>query len=61
MGAIKAGVSLVAFDEKESADALDHALRTTNAKGLFFSPGTQIGESQATRKTFLQKLMPELE
>lgn len=54
MGAIKAGVSLVAFDEKESADALDHALRTTNAKGLFFSPSTQVGESQATRKTFLQ-------
>ena len=40
MGALKAGVSLVAFHEKDSRDALDHALRTTNAKGLFFSPGT---------------------
>lgn len=27
MGAIKAGVSLVAFHEKDSLDALDHALR----------------------------------
>lgn len=60
MGAIKAGVSLVAFHEKDSKDALDQALRTTNAKGLFFSPGTQTGEN-TTRKTFLQELMPELE
>jgi len=36
-------------------------LRTTNAKGLFFSPSTHIGETQHTRKTFLQKLMPELD
>lgn len=63
MGAIKAGVSLVAFHEKESKEALDHAVRSTNAKGLFFSPGTQIGDdsSQTSRKTFLQELMPELD
>jgi len=60
MGALKAGVSLVAFHEKDSKDALDHALRSTNAKGLVFSPGTQIGEN-TTRKTFLHELMPELE
>ena len=54
MGAIKAGVSLVSFHEKESKDALDHAVRTTNAKGLFFSPGTQVGDDGSTsRKTFL--------
>lgn len=61
MGAAKAGVTVVCFHEKDSQDALDHALRTTNAKGLFFSPSTQIGKTQNTRKTFLQKLMPELE
>jgi hypothetical protein len=38
MGAIKAGVSLVAFHEKHNKQALDHAIRTTGAKGLFFSP-----------------------
>ena len=40
MGAIKAGVSLVSFNEKENKDALDHALKSTDAKGLFFSPST---------------------
>jgi hypothetical protein len=29
MGAIKAGVSVVTFAEKESIDALDHALKST--------------------------------
>ena len=38
VGSIKAGVQIVTFAEKDSADALDHALRSTNAKGLLFSP-----------------------
>ena len=59
MGAFKAGVSVVTFAEKDSVDALDHALKSTNAKGLIFSPETQTGE-QTTRSTFLTKLMPEL-
>ena len=61
MGAAKAGVTVVSFHEKDSQEALYHALRSTNAKGLFFSPGTHIGQSWSTRRTFLQKLMPELD
>lgn len=62
MGAIKAGVSLVSFAEKESQDALDHALSSSNAKGLVFSPSTQTGEDVGTtRQTFLKSLMPELD
>jgi len=60
MGAIKAGVSIVTFDEKENQDALDHALSSTQAKGLIISPSTQM-EGDMTRKTFLENLMPELE
>jgi len=59
MGAIKAGVSVVTFDEKDSCDALDQALGSSKAKGLIFSPATEAEEGQ-TRLTFLQKLMPEL-
>jgi acyl-CoA synthetase (AMP-forming)/AMP-acid ligase II len=59
MGAIKAGIAVVTFDEKDSAEAFDHALATSKAKGLIFSPSTEAGEDQ-TRKTFLQSMMPEL-
>ncbi len=59
MGAIKAGVSVVTFDEKESIDALAHALKSTKAKGLIFSSDTLVGEKQ-TRADNLAKLMPEL-
>ena len=52
MGAIKAGVSIVTFDEKENQDALDHALGHTQAKGLIISPSTQM-EGDMTRKNFL--------
>ena len=62
MGAIKAGVSVVSFAEKESQDALDHALSSSNAKGLVFSPSTQTGEDAGTtRQTFLRSLIPELD
>lgn len=59
LGAVKAGVSIVMFDEKESEEALDHALRTSQAKALLISPQTEVGEG-ATRLSFLQSLMPEL-
>lgn len=45
MGAMKAGVSVVTFAEKDNVDALDHALRTTNAKGLIFGPDASVGEN----------------
>ena len=48
MGAIKAGVQVVTFDEKDSEDALDHALGSTQARGLIFSPLTQV-EGDKTR------------
>ena len=59
MGSIKAGVSVVTFDEKENEEALSHALATSKARGLLFSPSTEVAEG-ATRQTFLQSLMPEL-
>lgn len=65
MGAFKAGVSIVTFDEKENIDALTQALKDSNARGFLFSPQTEISNDKethqhVTRQTFLQKLMPEL-
>jgi len=59
VGAMKAGVSIVTFAEKESQDALDHALASTSAKGLIFAPDADAGNNQ-TRNDFVQNLMPEL-
>jgi acyl-CoA synthetase (AMP-forming)/AMP-acid ligase II len=42
VGAIKAGVTIVAFDEKDNQDALNQALKTSGARGLLFSPQTVI-------------------
>ena len=62
MGAIKAGVSVVAFYEKESLDALNDTLKNSHCKGLLFSPSTEIeAEEGATRESFLRKLVPDLE
>ena len=52
MGAIKAGVTVVTFDEKDDIDALDNALANSGAKGLIFTPDTATGENQ-TRLSFL--------
>lgn len=41
MGAIKAGVRVVTFTD-DTEEALDAALRTTNATGLIFSPDAQV-------------------
>ena len=59
MGAIKAGVAVVTFDEKDDCDALDNALSNSKARGLILSPGTEAAEG-STRLSYLQKLMPEL-
>lgn len=63
MGAIKAGVTVVTFDEKESIDALNATLKDSQAKGFMFSPATLISQEEnktITRESFLHKLMPEL-
>ena len=44
MGSIKAGVTVVTFDEKDSLDALDQTLRDSGARGLLFSPQTVISQ-----------------
>ena len=49
MGAIKAGVSVVSFDEKDSEEVLDHALGTSRARGLIISPSTEVAEDGANR------------
>lgn len=59
MGAIKAGVSVVTFSEKDSEEALDLALRASNAKGLIIAPDASVGKN-LTRASHLHNLMPEL-
>lgn len=59
LGSIKAGVSVVTFEEKDNIEAFDQTLSASAAKGLILSPST-AAQAGATRLTFLQKLMPEL-
>ena len=60
MGAAKAGVTVVTFDEKNDIDALHQALRDSGARGLLFSPASEVNESGDKRASFIEKLMPEL-
>lgn len=60
MGAAKAGVTLVTFDEKEDCDALHSVLKDSGARGLLYSSSAHVDANKATRQSFLQKLMPEL-
>ena len=60
MGAAKAGVSLVTFSEKNDADSLHQTLRDSGARGMIFSPKTQVNDNGDNRATLLEKLMPEL-
>lgn len=60
MGAAKAGVTVVTFEEKENADALHSALKDSGARGLYFSPATEVSEGKS-RESVLYDLMPELE
>ena len=48
MGAFKAGVTIVTFDEKESIDALNYTLRDSGARGMMFSPATVVSHDEAT-------------
>ena len=59
MGAAKAGVAVVTFNEKDNCDAFHSALKDSGARGLVFSPNTQASQEH-TRQDFLHKLMPEL-
>lgn len=61
MGASKAGVTVVTFSEKENCDALHSALKDSGARGLLFSPATEVSEDGTTRTDFVNKLMPELD
>ena len=38
MGAFKAGVTIVAFEEKDNIDALNTALKDSGSRGFMFSP-----------------------
>lgn len=61
MGAVKAGVTIVTFDEKDNMDSLSQALAESKCRGLLFSPSTEIDpKNQVTRETFVKRLMPEL-
>ena len=59
IGAAKAGVSVVTFDEKDNEEAFGQALSSSKAKGLILTPGTETTEGN-TKGTFLSSLMPEL-
>ena len=61
MGAAKAGVSVVLFSEKDNKDAFHQVLKDSSARGVIFSPSTQVNEEGVTRQSILQSLMPELE
>jgi len=53
MGAAKAGVTVVTFDEKNDIDALHQTLRDSGAHGMIFSSGTHVNEAKETRSSFL--------
>jgi hypothetical protein len=48
MGAFKAGIQIVTFDEKENIDSLNHALKDSGARGMMFSPQTVISHNEET-------------
>lgn len=53
MGAFKAGVQIVTFDEKDNIDALNSSLKDSSARGFIFSPQTNINQEERTRQTYL--------
>ena len=61
LGASKVGVTIVSFDEATSEEALDHALGSTNARGLVYTHGRTISEGAPTRTSLISNLMPELD
>jgi acyl-CoA synthetase (AMP-forming)/AMP-acid ligase II len=62
MGAAKAGVTVVTHNEKDNIDSLNQTLKDSGARGLVFSPATEVdSETKETRLSLLKKLMPELD
>jgi hypothetical protein len=61
MGALKAGVTVVTFSEKENRDALHSVIADSGARGLIFSPQTKLDDNKGDRESILHKLMPELQ
>lgn len=53
MGAAKAGVSVVTFSEREEEGAFNAALKDSGARGLLFSPATDISDKGDTRLSIL--------
>lgn len=51
MGAFKAGVTVVTFDEKDSIDALNHAIKDSGARGLMFSPQTVVSQDETNHSS----------
>lgn len=49
MGASKAGVSVVVFDEKDNCDALHQVLKDSGARGMLYSPSTIVNDDDETR------------
>ncbi len=61
MGALKAGVTVVTFSEKENRDAVHTVIADSGARGLIFSPQTKLDDDEkADRESILHSLMPEL-
>mgnify|MGYP000853733528 CR=1 FL=1 len=46
MGAAKAGVTVVTFDEKDNKDALHDTLKNSGARGIYFSPSTEVNDDK---------------
>lgn len=61
MGAMKAGVQIVTFTEREDEKALGETLKASGAKGLIFSPDTHFTEDGERRIDAFKRLFPELE
>ena len=49
-------MTVISFDERNSADALHHALGSTEAKGLLLSPNSVVG-GEKTRQDVVRELM----
>ena len=59
IGALKAGVSIISVDSKDSINHIGDTLDHSRAKGLLFSPHTKIDQNNQ-RANLLLELMPEL-
>ena len=60
VGAIKAGMSVVTFDEGDSVSDVSSALKDSGARGLLFSP-TTVDEHGEKRANALHEHIPEID